>query len=150
MREPERYGNKIKRNGNCTRNTDSLTLKRNGPRVENLVSHEELSKILYTFLYSHMGFARRRTLQAQLDLSKELDNQIDQDTIWRYFRQIVEASFVTDGVSVEISGGAGNMAYLAPELIAQEKAKAKANDTISITQSADIFSVGLLLCDLLY
>ncbi|GMP66377.1 hypothetical protein CsSME_00026759 [Camellia sinensis var. sinensis] len=44
------------------------------------------------------------------------------------------------------------MAYLASELIAQEKvkAKAKANDTISITQSADIFSVGLLSCDLLY
>ncbi|KAF5948577.1 hypothetical protein HYC85_014534 [Camellia sinensis] len=126
-----------------------------------------------------------RILQARLDLSKELDNQIDQDTIWRYFRQIVEgvehihhqgvihrdltraniflgknnnikigdfglATFVPDGVSVKISGGVRNMAYRAPELIAQEKAKAKANDTISITQKADIFSVGLLLCDLLY
>ncbi|CAL5342218.1 unnamed protein product [Camellia sinensis] len=55
---------------------------------QDLPSSDDSDKPTAT-LYIQMEFCPS-ILQARLDLSKELDNQIDQDTIWCYFRQIVE------------------------------------------------------------
>ncbi|KAI8532455.1 hypothetical protein RHMOL_Rhmol11G0215400 [Rhododendron molle] len=154
---------------------DGYTVKQYSSEEE---STSEDSVKANTTLYIQMKFCPR-TLDGLLESCRDSNTVLDKRRVWRYFRQIVEGvhhihkqSFVHQNLSrfnifvdeneniligdfglatfpqdrscgVAIIGDADNILYMAPEL--KEK-----DAQVVVSDKADIFSIGLLLCDLLY
>ncbi|KAE9457565.1 hypothetical protein C3L33_10543, partial [Rhododendron williamsianum] len=147
---------------------DSYTVEQSSSAEES--SSEDSVKANAT-LYIQMKFYPEM-LQELLESYRKSKTFLDNETIWRYFRQIVEGVhhiheksfvhrdltrsniFLDDTKNIQIDdfglatflqdrscGVAGNPLYIAPEL--QEEYD-------QVSDKADIFSLGLLLCDLIY
>ncbi|KAH7850815.1 hypothetical protein Vadar_003356 [Vaccinium darrowii] len=149
-----------------------------GCTVEQSSSEEESSSedSANATLYIQMKFCPE-TLHGLLESLRVSDTVLDSDRVWRLFRQLVEgvryihsagfvhrdltrsniffdennnvqigdfglATFVPDMSSgVTVTGDDGNLLYMAPEL--------KMEDA-QVSDKADMFSLGLVLCDLLF